>query len=203
MFVAELSIAISFTATAVYLMFYPVSEYVHFLLDRLNYMGKLVMVFGYTFCFIGSELVGTYMYFPFMFLVVAFLIANLVLVQYKIGYIISLWSSIVILAAVYSWDFVWTSSPKEKEIFYVPMFIELMILGVCYMMYVFQVPERLCKKVRFFQLFPTGYLFFTIALINFCYEASLILYNTLKLNSGNFNLDTDNWYHFDNIFHKD
>jgi hypothetical protein len=59
MFIATLGIAVSLTATATYLVFYSVSDTVKKFLDSLDYMGKMIMLFFYTFAFVGSELIGS------------------------------------------------------------------------------------------------------------------------------------------------
>ena len=41
-------------------------------------MGKLIMIFGFTFAAIGSELYDSVLYFPFLFVLVTALITNLV-----------------------------------------------------------------------------------------------------------------------------
>jgi hypothetical protein len=202
MLLATLGIAISLTTTTVFLIFYSVSHTVCKLLSSFDYMGKLTMVFLYTFAFVGSELTGAEM-FTFLFLLFVILVINLILVQYKTGMLISYWSSVAIITLVYISDFLFTSSPKEKEVFYIPIFVELAILGAGYLLYIYQLPERFCEKNRFTQLYITGFLFFTILLINFYFEAHNILYYTLKLNSGYYSDDAEiDWWKTENIYHK-
>ena len=112
MFVATISIAISLSMTAFYLIFYSISDTINQLLNGFDYMGKLVMMFGFTFAFIGSELIVSSLYFPFLFAITAILIINLVLVQHENGRIVSFWLSVGILVAVYVFDFTYHSSPK-------------------------------------------------------------------------------------------
>lgn len=94
------------------------------------------------------------------------------------------------------------SNPKEKEIFYIPLFLELILVGAGYLCFYFEVPEKLCRGVRFFQLYTTGFLIFSLLLINFYFEAQVILYDAIKLNSGTYDAETDDWYRFQNLFHK-
>jgi len=136
MFLATLGIAISLTMTTVYLIFYSISHTVSKLLSSFDYMGKLTMIFFYTFAFVGSELQGTEM-FLFLFLLFILLAINLILVQYKTGTLISYWISVALITFVYISDFLFTSSPKEKDVFYIPMFVELAILGVGYLLYIY------------------------------------------------------------------
>ena len=202
MFLATLGIAICLTMTTVFLIFYSVSHTVCKLLSSFDYMGKLSMLFLYTFAFVGSELSGAEM-FAYLFLLFVILAINLVLVQYKTGMLISYWTSVAMLTLVYLTDFLFSSSPKEKEVFYIPIFVELAILGAGYLLYIYQVPERFCEKNRFTQLYVTGFIFFTILLINFIFEAHNILYYTIKLNSGFYSDDSEiDWWKTDNIYHK-
>ena len=202
MLVATLGIALSVTITFVYFSFYSISEKTYKSLNLLDYMGKLVMVFFFTFAFIASELVNSKMYFFFLFSLTAILIINLIIVQYETGRVISLWTTVMILSLVYFYDFIFNSTPKQKEVFYIPIFLELALLGTGYLMYVYQVPERFCQKNRFTALYLTGYIFFQIFVLNLYFESHDILYDSLKLNSGNFDEDTDDWYKFGNVYNK-
>ena len=202
MFVATLSIAVSFSMTTGYLIFYSMSEHTKLLLDGFDYMGKLILVFGFTFAWTASELINSPIYFYFMFFVVAVLAVNLVLVQYPKGRTISFWVTIGLISCVYVYDFAIYSTPKQKRVFYIPIFVEGLILGAGWLMYYFQIPERLCRGSRFVQLYLTGYHFYTLFLINFVFEAHQILYYAIKLNAGNYDDYYDNWWRIDNIFHK-
>lgn len=137
MFVATLGMALSLTATFVYLLFYSLSEKWYKFFDFINYMGNLTVIFAYTFAFVGSELIGTDAYFPFLFILGATYIVNIMLAQYEFGRIVSLIISIAVIALAYTYDFIFYSNPKEKEVFYIPMLIELAILGFGYALYYF------------------------------------------------------------------
>jgi hypothetical protein len=56
MFLATLGIAVSLTTTTVFLLFYSVSLPVKKFLESLDYMGKMVMMFFYTFAFVACEM---------------------------------------------------------------------------------------------------------------------------------------------------
>ena len=204
MFLATLGIAVSLTTTTAFLMFYSVSLPVKKFLESLDYMGKMIMLFFYTFAFVGCEMpAGTALYYAFMFILVTILVLNLVLVQYAMGRAVSYWTSMAVLIAIYISDFLFNSSPKEKDVFYIPMFVELAILGCGYLLYVYQVPERFCRGSKFVQLYTTGFIIFTIMLINFIFEAHNILYYTIKLNSGYYEDDSEiDWWKTTNIYHK-
>ena len=137
MFIGTLSIAISLSVTAAYLILYSVSENWNKLLNSFDYMGKLVLFFGYTFAYVGSGLFDSKLYFPFMFIVVVVLIANLVVMQFDTGRKITFWISIAVLCLIYLYDFWFFSNSKEKKVFYIPMFVEGIILAVGYLLYYF------------------------------------------------------------------
>ena len=130
------------------------------------------------------------------------LIFNIVLIQYDGGREISRITSVSVLSLVYLFDFIFASSARQKYVFYIPMFIELFLLGLAYLAYHYKAPERWAKESRFVNLYLTGCILFSLFFLNFVVEAHNILYDTLKLNSGNFNEDEDDWYRFSNIFDK-
>jgi hypothetical protein len=49
-------------------------------MDGLNYMGILVMLYFFTFAFVGSQLIGSDAYFAFLFLLVLVLAVNIALI---------------------------------------------------------------------------------------------------------------------------
>ena len=59
MFIATIGFAASLTLTAVYLIFYSQSKELRNLLEAFDYMGKLIGFYGFSFAFIGSQLVGS------------------------------------------------------------------------------------------------------------------------------------------------
>ena len=148
MFIGTLGFAISLSLTATFLILYPMSAKWFLFFEMLDFMGKIIMVYFYTFAFIGSELVGTEAYYPMLFFLVAFLLASLILIQYQIGRVIAFWGSIGLISIYFFYDFCFASSPKQKEVFYIPMFVELILLGCGYLLFVFAVPERWCKDTK-------------------------------------------------------
>jgi len=187
MFIATLGIAISLTMTTTYLIFYSQSQKLHDHLETADYMGKVVMVFGYSFAFIGSEYATSTLEFVFMFLIVLILALNLVMLQYDYGRLASFWTTVVLFLFVYLYDFWVTANSKQKSTFYIPMFIEGIAFALGYICYKFEFPETLCRNSRFVQLCVSGWVIFTIFVISAIYEAHCILYYTIKLNRGNYN----------------
>lgn len=57
MFIATIGICISLTITTGYLIFYPINKQIFNILETLNYMGILIMLFSYSFAFYCSEFV--------------------------------------------------------------------------------------------------------------------------------------------------
>ena len=137
MWIAVLGMALSLTATFVYLLFYSLSPKWNKFFEFINFMGNLTVIFTYTFAFVGSELIGTSAYFPFLFILGATFILNIMLGQYTIGRGISMIITFIVITLAYAYDFCFYSNSKEKEVFYVPILIELFILGFGYALYAF------------------------------------------------------------------
>ena len=55
--------------------------------------------------------------------------------------------------------------------FYIPVFVESLVLFVGYLIYYFKVPERLFPNVSFVHVYISGYLIYTILFVNFAFEA--------------------------------
>ena len=202
-FIGTLGITISLALTTVYLIFYSMSNKWMSFFEMLDFMGKIIMIYFYTFAFFGSELVGSATYYPFLFILFAFLLASLVLIQFKLGRLIAFWSSVGLLSVLYFFDFFFSATAKQKEVFYIPIFVELLIVLGGYLLYYFSIPERWCKTTRCCMLYFTGNIIFIGILMNFYFEAQDILYLAIKLNSGIYDPDEDNWWGMTNIFHKD
>ncbi len=112
MFVATFGIALSLLTTAFYLILYSKSQAINKFMDGLNYMGILIMLYFFTFAFVGSQLIGSDAYFAFLFLLVLVLAVNIALIQYDIGRVITFWVSLALLLLIYLYDFFFHSSPK-------------------------------------------------------------------------------------------
>jgi len=79
-FIGTLGITISLGLTTTYLIFYSMSKTWLNFFEMLDFMGKIIMIYFYTFAFFGSELVGSATYYPFLFILFAFLLASLILI---------------------------------------------------------------------------------------------------------------------------
>lgn len=149
MFIPTFGIASSLTMTCVYLIFYSVSQRVRDILDSYDYIGKLVMVFSFMFAFIGSELIDSNLYFALLFSSVVVLFVNLVFLQYKIGRQFTFWLSLGAVIVFFLYDFAIHSTPKQKRVFFMPMFTEGIVFLCAYLLYIFQIPERFCPDTKF------------------------------------------------------
>lgn len=159
------------------------------------------MVFSFTFAFIGSEYATSHLQFVFQFLALTVLAINLVLLQYDFGRLATFWVSIITLSIIYIYDFWIEANSNQKNAFYIPMFTEGIAFAIGFVLYKFEFPERLCRSNRFTQLYVNGWVFFTIFVISGIYEAHCILYYTLKINRGNYNPETDDWWSIKNLFY--
>ena len=104
MFIAVIGICISLTITALYLIFYPLSERSRKFWESFNYQGLLIMVFSFTFAFIGSEFVNKKQYFYILFVTFCVFVACLILVQYEVGRPISFWISVGYISTIFVLD---------------------------------------------------------------------------------------------------
>lgn len=111
MFIGTLGFAISLSLTATFLILYSMSYKWFLFFEMLDFMGKIILAYFYTFAFVGSELVGTDGYYPMLFILAAFLLASLILIQYQIGRTIAFWGSLALLIIYYFYDFVFSASP--------------------------------------------------------------------------------------------
>ena len=107
------------------------------------------MLFGFTFAFVGSAYATSSLEFLFMVLLVTILAINLVLLQYDYGRLASLWITIAIFAIIYIYDFWITANSKQKNAFYIPMFVEAIAFSIGYILYRFEFPDRICRNNRF------------------------------------------------------
>lgn len=148
LFIATFGLTFSLGTTLFYLILYPMSELIEQYLQKLEYVGLLVFAYFFTFAFVGSELARSTTYYPFLFLLLLILAINLVFLQYDVGKIISIWTTIVILAVVYIYDFIFFTSAKQKEVFYIPMLVELIIVFIGWLLFYFSVPERFFPETK-------------------------------------------------------
>lgn len=203
MFVAAFGVSVSLTLTFVFLLFYSNSKAYHGLLEALDYMGKLIWVYFYAFAFISIEMVGTRTQFLFSVFVVLMLALNLVMLQYEFGRKLTFFISLGVLLFIGLYDFFANATIGQKKIFYIPIFVEFLILGVGYLCYIFEFPQQFFPNAKFFQIYFSGWIIFTLCLINFIYESYVILYYTIKWNRGNYNIEEDDWWKQSNLFYRD
>lgn len=136
MFVVTFGFALSLTMTTAYLIFYPISQKINLILDGFDYMGKLIMVFSFTFVFLYDELEDSpHAFFPLTFVTVCIILANLVFLQYQYGRLLTFWLSMGVCAFIYTYDFAVHSTPKQKRVFFIPMFIELIMFTIGWLLY--------------------------------------------------------------------
>lgn len=202
MFVATLGICLSLSMTAGYLVFYSLDNETYEMLSNLNFMGILVMIYMFSFGWIGSELQHTHYFFYLLFTATILLITCLVLLQYEIGRTISIWISSAFLGSLYLIDFMFHSNKHQLETFYVPLIIEGLLLLIGVLLVLYRAPERWCKKSRFIQLYCNSYVIMAIIVVNIIFEMHTILYFTIKSNS-NYLDDDDTWFKITNVYEND
>jgi len=113
MFIATLGICISLTITTGYLIFYSIDKETYELLYNIHFLGILVMIYMFSFAWIGSELQHTRYFFYLLFLATLLLITCMVILQYEIGRSISIWISATFLGSLYLIDFAFLSNKHQ------------------------------------------------------------------------------------------
>jgi len=142
MFVATFSMALTLTCTTVYLILYPISEEYNKIMENLNYQGYLILTFGIMFTFLGTEMAPSFNYGYYLFLNTGVLIAVLILAQYMIPRWISLVIASSYIVIMLILDLALWAQKKDHKVFYVPMTIEGVALGIGITILWFRVPER-------------------------------------------------------------
>lgn len=202
MFLPTLGIAMSLTASAVYLTFYPIGEKLRDQLEKVNIQGILVMAFCLVFAFIGTEWAPRQpLGFYFLFLTALLLMVALVLIQYDKLRAGVLWTAASFALLVLLIDLFFFANNRQLRIFYLPLLVELLVFGVGILVLLFRVPERWFRSKKFVQLYLTSSILYTIFLINFLFEFHNILYYTIKANSNTLE-DDEEWWHTKNIYNE-
>ena len=167
-------------------------------MESINYMGLLIFVYFVAFAFEGGQMFAMKYYFYWMFNTIILLGVNLVMVQYKMGRVISFWLTTGYITLIFTLGMIYASK-KQIVVCYIPLLIEGVILGIALTLVYFRVPERWCQDVRFVQLYLNSYVIYSILFINFVFEIANILFLTLKLNDGTLT-DELYWYEVSNIY---
>jgi hypothetical protein len=202
MFVATIGIWISLSITTIYLIFYSMNQKIYKILETINFMGVLVMLFSYSFAFYCSEFVQEEVSARFyvFFLTVVTAIACLVILQYDYGRVLSTCIAGVFLGVLYVLDFLFLANKRQTDIFYVPLIVEGLFLGIGILLVYFNAPERWFKKNKFVNLYLNSHIIFALIVVNVIYEMHFVLYLTLKLNSNYIGKLESAWYQVDNVY---
>lgn len=202
MFIATLGIAISVTISAVYLTFYSISVKLRDTLEAVNLQGIILMAYFLIFVVIATEWAPRQpLGFYFLFLTVLLLMASLVLIQYpnlRLAVVITAVSFVLLVLLI---DLLFFANKRQDMIFYLPLFVELLIVGLGVLALFFRVPERWFRRTKWLNLYLNSSIIYTIFLINFLFELHNIIYYTIKANSNTLD-DDDEWWHTKNIYNE-
>ena len=190
--------------SAVYLIYYPISQEVKKQLQDFNYWGILVMVYSLMFAFIGSEyrqrleadfyaLFGT-----FVFLSISLILS---LYENPFPWNWSMWISLTFVFLILMIDLCGYANRRQISVFYIPLIIEVTFFIAGITMLYFRVPERWFKKNKVVNMYLNSSIIYTIFLLNFLFEVVSILYYTLKCNSNNLK-DDYMWWVTKNIYNN-
>lgn len=98
-------------------------------------------------------------------------------------------------------DLLFFANKRQDMIFYLPLLVELLIVGLGVLVLVFRVPERWFRRTKWVNLYANSSIIYTIFLINFLFELHNILYYLIKANSNTLD-DDDEWWHTKNIYNE-
>lgn len=202
MFITTLGIAVSVTASAVYLTFYSISVRLRDILEAVNLQGIILMTYCLIFVVIATEWAPRQpLGFYFLFLSVLLLMGSLVLIQYpnlRLAVVIAAVSFVLLVLLM---DLLFFANARQLRIFYLPLLVELLIVGLGVLALFFRVPERWFRRTKWLNLYLNSSIIYTVFLINFLFELHNILYYTIKANSNTLD-DDDEWWHTKNIYNE-
>lgn len=168
-------------------------------MENLNYQGYLVVTFCITFTFLATEMQLSQNYGYYIFANVVTLIAVLILSQYNVPR----WITLIIVA---SWiililvcDLGLYATKKNYKTFYIPFLIEIVLLAIGVAVLYFRLPERFCKRVTFVEVYCNSSIIFAMFFVSFLFETQVILYYTIRANSGNLS-DSNEWWKVRNVY---
>ena len=200
LFLTTYAIAVSMTLTAVYLIYYPMSDKIKKRLETLNIQGIVTMGYFILFSFIGSQWQSKQpLVFYWLFATAINLVASLVLVEYEDIRVYVLWGALGWLILTFVIDVAAWATMPQFDVFYGPALIEAALYGIgCVILY-FRVPEIWFKRQRWVWLYASSQVIYHLLLINFLFELQAILYYTIKYNSGALK-DPRVWWYIKNVY---
>ena len=179
-------IAISFSATTAYLVFYPIDLQVKERLEALNLSAIYLMVYSITFVFVMIQLQKTPLFYTIVVSLCVFLVACIVLVylKNKTGRSVAVWGTLSLLVLIESYDFFGNSGPRQKEVFHYNILLELSFFVISVLFYLFQIPERCCINRKCPSLYFNSYIIMVFFYVNFIYEIQNCMVYLIKLEEG-------------------
>ena len=207
MFIVTFGIAVSLTTTVVYLIFYPKNKESFNFWYAINVTGVLTMIYLFSFVFFASGIERTPGYFYVCFAIIVVLLVMIIFVQQHDKWDLSIFivtvTSVGFLSLLFLYDLIFIKHELVIYAFYIPMFCELIILAIAFALLFFGLPEMCCKrKSRFINVYLSSLVLFALLWINVIFESQVIIYHLLKVNSNVYDEDADDWWKFENIYHK-
>ena len=205
-FALAFSVAVSLTLTILYLLFYPKDQKTYDFWYSIHYTGVLIAVYTFSFCYFATSISHSPSDYYVCYFIICVLLLMIVFVhQYERWpgcYFVVTVTSISFLGTLFLIDLIFDYNKLVFAVFYLPMFVLLFELGCAFLLVFFSVPEQCCNnKNRFTNLYLSSLVFFTIIWINIIFEAFVVLYHVIHLNSGIYDEDKDDWWQFSNIYH--
>lgn len=168
-------------------------------MENLNYQGYLIVTFCISFTFLATEMQSSQNFGYYIFANILTLIAVLTLSQYSIPR----WISLIIVSSwvitIICCDLGLYATKKNYKVFYLPFTIEIITLGIGVAILYFRLPERYCKRATFIELYCNSSIIFALFWVSFLFETQVILYYTIRSNSGNLS-DSNEWWKIRNVY---
>lgn len=167
-----------------------------------NLMGMYVLVYCVLFAFVSSEDAQNKAGKWFQALTALFFVGVLVASYFgEIGAIVSFWVTVAFVIGVLAVDIIWFAGKRQWRVFYIPFFVEVLVVGIAALLAYFEAPQRWCRDSKAVQLYFNSDVLYSILFVNFLFELHNILYYTLKVNSNYLN-DDDQWWKIRNIYNN-
>ena len=133
-----------------------------------NLMGMYVLVYCVLFAFVSSEDAQTKAGKWLQALTALFFVGVLVASYFgEIGAIVSFWVTVAFVIGVLAVDVIWFAGKRRWRVFYIPFFLEVLVVGIAALLAYFEAPQRWCRDSKAVKLnFNSGVLYSLLS-VNF------------------------------------
>jgi len=151
MLILNVAILVSVVFSAIFIIFYCISESIKRTLDHVDYLFKVIMIAVITSVLLTAEMAPFPVQFIeltlleiFLVIVVVFFLIMLVLIQFESLKTLSWWLTFAFLAIIFFIDFFFITNHEQVKNFWIPFIIAISLLAVAGLFVFFTFPQRLC-----------------------------------------------------------